>query len=156
MKIGILGGTGRMGSRLARGYIQADHEVILGSRSQDKAKKVAVEIGGHVRGGTLQAAAQEGEIIVLAVGFRDAVETLRTVREGLTDKIVVAWKTGRALIARDHPEGAQGSATGVCSYRVDRSSGRENGEQGGCDVEPFAPGFSRVHLPRAAQLRQRK
>ncbi len=89
MKIGILGGTGRMGSRLARGYIQAGHEVILGSRSPKKAENVAAGIGGHVRGGSLQTAAQEGEIIVLAVGFRDAAGTVRSVQDALIGKIIV-------------------------------------------------------------------
>ena len=51
MKIGILGGTGRMGSRLARGYAQAGHDVMIGSRSLKKAEDVATEIGGRVRGG---------------------------------------------------------------------------------------------------------
>ncbi len=89
MKIGILGGTGRMGSRLAHGYAQAGHEVILGSRSPKKAENVAAKISAHVRGGSLQTAAQEGEIIVLAVGFRDAAGTLRAVQDALTGKIVV-------------------------------------------------------------------
>ena len=54
-----------------------------------KAENMAAEIGGHVRGGSLQTAAQEGEIIVLAVGFRDAAGTLRAVQDALTGKIVV-------------------------------------------------------------------
>ncbi len=89
MKIGILGGTGRMGSRLARSYGQAGHEVILGSRSPKKAENVAAGIDGHVCGGSLQRAAQEGEIIVLAVGFRDAAGTVRSLQDTLTGKIVV-------------------------------------------------------------------
>ncbi len=89
MKIGILGGTGRMGSRLAHVYVQAGHDVILGSRSPKKADNVATEIGGHVRGGSLQTAAQEGELIVVAVGFVDAAATVRAVHDYLTGKIIV-------------------------------------------------------------------
>ena len=89
MEIGILGGTGRMGSRLARGYRQAGHKIILGSRSSKKAENVAAEMGDRVRGGSLQQAAQEGEMIVLAVGFRDAAGTVRAVRDALTGKIIV-------------------------------------------------------------------
>ncbi len=89
MRIGILGGTGRMGSRLATGYAQAGHEVILGSRSQKKAEGIAAAIGGYVRGGSLQTAAEQGEIIVLAVAFRDAAGTVRAVQNDLTGKIVV-------------------------------------------------------------------
>ena len=89
MKIGILGGTGRMGSRLARGYLQAGHEIILGSRSPKKADQVATEMGDGVRGGSLQQSAEEGEMIVLAVGFRDAAGTVRAVRDALSGKIIV-------------------------------------------------------------------
>ncbi len=89
MKIGILGGTGRMGSRLARVYVQAGHDIILGSRSPKKADNAAAEIGDHVRGGSLQTAAQEGELIVLAVGFGDAAVTVRSVHDYLTGKIIV-------------------------------------------------------------------
>jgi hypothetical protein len=78
-----------MGSHLGRGYAQAGHEVILGSRSPKKAEDVAAEISGHVRGGSLQTAAHEAEIIVLAVGFRDATGTLRAVQDALAGKIIV-------------------------------------------------------------------
>ena len=74
---------------MARGYAQAGHEVILGSRSAKKAENVAAEIGGCVRGGSHQTAAQEAEIIVLAVGFRDAAGMLRAVQDALTGKILV-------------------------------------------------------------------
>ena len=89
MKIGILGGTGRMGSRLARSYAQAGHEVILGSRSPKKAENVTAGMGGLVCGGSLQRAAGEGEMIVLAVGFHDAAATVRAVQDALTGKIIV-------------------------------------------------------------------
>ena len=61
----------------------------MGSRSPKKAENVAAGIGVHVCGGSLQRAAQEGEMIVLAVGFRDAAETVRSVQDALTGKIVV-------------------------------------------------------------------
>ena len=89
MRIGILGGTGRMGSGLARGYHQAGHEVILGSRQPMKAEKLANEIGTGVSGASLQSAAQNAELIVLAIGFRDVSATLRSVHEALRDRIVV-------------------------------------------------------------------
>lgn len=89
MRIGILGGTGRMGSGLARGYHQAGHEVILGSRQPMKAEKLANEIGTGVSGASLQSAAQNAELIVLAIGFRDVSATLRLVHEALRDRIVV-------------------------------------------------------------------
>jgi len=89
MKIGILGGTGRMGSGLAGGYAKAGHEVILGSRSPQKAENVGAEIGGGVRGGSNQTAAKEAELVLLAMGFRDAAGTIQTVRDVVAGKIVV-------------------------------------------------------------------
>ena len=53
MKIGILGGTGRMGCGLADSYARRGHEVFLGSRSPDQARAVALGIEGEVRGGSL-------------------------------------------------------------------------------------------------------
>lgn len=74
---------------MARGYVQAGHKVILGSRSLKKAEDVAAGIGGDVCGGSLQSAAGEAEMIVLAVGFRDAAATVRSVQDALTGKIIV-------------------------------------------------------------------
>ncbi len=89
MRIGILGGTGRMGSRLARGYQQAGHEIILGSRHPKKSNNLAAEIGIGVRGGSLDSAAQEADMIILAVGFRDAAGTVRPLQDVLGGKIIV-------------------------------------------------------------------
>ena len=89
MRIGILGGTGRMGRGLAHSYVHAGHEVILGSRSPNRAQNAAKEIGPGVRGASLQKAAQEGEIVVLAVGFSDAAATVLAVENVLVGKILI-------------------------------------------------------------------
>ena len=51
MKIGILGGTGRMGRGLADSYARRGHEVFLGSRSPDQAQRIRVpeRARNHVR-----------------------------------------------------------------------------------------------------------
>lgn len=49
MNIGILGGTGRMGTGLAQGYARAGHAVVLGSRDAEKASKAAAQLGGSVQ-----------------------------------------------------------------------------------------------------------
>ncbi|MFP6702564.1 MAG: NAD(P)-binding domain-containing protein, partial [Planctomycetaceae bacterium] len=89
MKIGILGGSGRMGRGLARGYANAGHEVILGSRSAQRAIDTASELGDGVSGGSLADAAQIGELVVLAVPFGDAVATVEPLRDSLAGKIVI-------------------------------------------------------------------
>ena len=89
MRIGILGGTGRMGRGLARGYAAVGHEVFLGSRSAQRAADAASGMDGEVRGGSLAEAAEMGELIVLAVPFGDAVATVEPLQESLVEKIVI-------------------------------------------------------------------
>ncbi|HIC67902.1 MAG TPA: NADPH-dependent F420 reductase, partial [Candidatus Latescibacteria bacterium] len=89
MKIGILGGTGRMGRGLARGYAAVGHEVFLGSRSAQRASDAASEMDGEVSGGSLAEAAEFGELVVLAVPFGDAVATVESVQDSLAGKIVI-------------------------------------------------------------------
>ena len=89
MKIGILGGTGRMGRGLARGYAAAGHEVFLGSRSAQRARDAASESRAGVSGGSLAEAAESGELIVLAVPFGDAVATIEPLQDSLAGKIVI-------------------------------------------------------------------
>ena len=87
--IGILGGTGRMGLGLARGYAKAGHQVFLGSRTPQRGKNAATQIEGEVQGGSLDEAARAAEIIFVAVPFRDAAATVRALAGALVGKIVV-------------------------------------------------------------------
>ena len=48
--IGILGGTGDQGRGLARRFALAGHQVIIGSRSPERATAAAQEIGHGVQG----------------------------------------------------------------------------------------------------------
>ena len=89
MKIGILGGTGRMGRGLARGYVAAGHEVFLGSRSVQRASEAASEIASGVSGGSMAEAAATGELVILAVPFGEAVATVEPLQGALAGKIVV-------------------------------------------------------------------
>ena len=89
MKIGILGGTGRMGRGLAGGFSRAGHQVLLGSRTPERARDVAVEIAEDTRGGSLMETASEAELVVLAVPFAEAEGMIRALEEWLADKIVV-------------------------------------------------------------------
>ena len=89
MKIGILGGTGRMGQGLARGYAAVGHEVFLGSRSPGRAADIASELAGGISGGSLSEAAEFGELVVLAVPFGDAAEIVEAVQDSLAEKIVI-------------------------------------------------------------------
>jgi NAD(P)-dependent dehydrogenase (short-subunit alcohol dehydrogenase family) len=58
-KVLIIGGTGGIGRALAERYASLDSEVILTSRSAERAEAAAAEIGGNVRGIALDIAEPE-------------------------------------------------------------------------------------------------
>jgi NADPH-dependent F420 reductase len=72
----------------------AGEEVIIGSRSQEKAEKVAAELnaelgGSRVRGLDNVQAAAEADIVVLTVPYSAHVATLESVRQQLRGKILI-------------------------------------------------------------------
>ena len=73
MKIGIIG-TGKMGSHLAQRWVAKGHEIMFGSRTPDKAVDLAKQVGKNATGGSMAAAAEFGEVVVLAVPWRAAKE----------------------------------------------------------------------------------
>jgi 8-hydroxy-5-deazaflavin:NADPH oxidoreductase len=87
--IAILGGSGELGSALARRWAQAGYPVIIGSRSSDRAIEAAARIGRQVRGAENILAAAAAEIIVVAVPYSNHVDTLQAIRQVASGKIVV-------------------------------------------------------------------
>jgi NADPH-dependent F420 reductase len=102
MKIGILGGTGNMGRGLAI-RLAMRHDILVGSRSLEKAGRTAKnlenvakgfylnELEGSI-GGVLNADAIEGsEVVVVCLPAKYSLPTLKVLKENLTpDKIVVS------------------------------------------------------------------
>jgi len=66
MNITIIG-PGKVGIPLTKYLAKVGHRVFIGSRDEDKAKKIANEIGSGVQGKSIQDAVAEGDIIFLAV-----------------------------------------------------------------------------------------
>jgi NADPH-dependent F420 reductase len=87
--IAILGGTGDLGSGLAKCWLTAGYDVVIGSRSAEKAQAFAKELGGSARGESNVAAAKAAEIVVVAVPFSNHEATLREIRDAVQGKIVV-------------------------------------------------------------------
>jgi NADPH-dependent F420 reductase len=97
--LAILGGTGDLGTGLARRWAQAGYEVIIGSRTQDKAEAAVAdlrevmaergvtEIG--VRAMENLAAAQAADIVTLTVPYSHQAGTLELVRAALQGKILI-------------------------------------------------------------------
>lgn len=97
--LALLGGTGDLGTGLARRWAQAGYRVIIGSRTQQKAEAAAADLRGVMaeRGvGDIQveamenlAAAEAADIVTLTVPFSHQVSTLQHVRAALEGKILI-------------------------------------------------------------------
>lgn len=94
LRIAVLGGTGKEGSGLAARWAHAGYDVVIGSRQQEKADRVAAEVNellGHelIRGMLNPDAATHADIAVLTVPYAAHKPTLESVREQLQGKIMV-------------------------------------------------------------------
>lgn len=97
--IAILGGTGGLGTGLARRWVQAGYQVIIGSRDAQSAERAAEDLQEVMRdrgvtavavsGAENAQAAAKAEIIALTVPFAHQASTLEAVKEHLQDKILV-------------------------------------------------------------------
>jgi NADPH-dependent F420 reductase len=93
VKIGILGGTGPQGRGLARRFAAAGRDVIIGSRSAERAERIAAEYprledtGGITGGSNLDAAA--AELVIVTVPYDGHAELLSSLAHELAGKIVV-------------------------------------------------------------------
>jgi len=89
MTLGILGGTGDQGRGLARRFAMAGNPVIIGSRSEERAKAAAAEIGYGVQGMTNQDTAEYAQIVIAAIPWEGHAELLSALAPRLAGKIVV-------------------------------------------------------------------
>ena len=97
--IAILGGTGDLGTGLARRWAQAGYEVVIGSRTIDKAEVAANDLKAlmaergvknvSVRAADNLAAAQAADIVAMTVPFSHQKSTLESVKDALQGKILI-------------------------------------------------------------------
>ncbi|HYB46136.1 MAG TPA: NADPH-dependent F420 reductase [Streptosporangiaceae bacterium] len=87
--IGILGGTGDQGRGLALRFARAGHPVIIGSRSAERARAAAIEIGYGVQGLANRDAAREARLVIAAVPYEGHAGLLSALAPELAGKIVV-------------------------------------------------------------------
>ncbi len=87
--IGVLGGTGEQGRGLATRFSQAGLNVVIGSRTAERATDVAREIGGSVRGMSNEDTARECDIVIVAVPWDGHRELLEGLAVPLVGKLVV-------------------------------------------------------------------
>ncbi len=88
--IAVLGGTGDQGRGLARRFAMAGHQVIIGSRSAERAAAAAAGLGiPGVRGMANPGAAREGDVVIAAVPWEGHASLLASLVGELAGKIVV-------------------------------------------------------------------
>ncbi|MGD9890336.1 MAG: NADPH-dependent F420 reductase [Dehalococcoidia bacterium] len=95
MKIAILGGTGDEGLGLAMRWAKSGDEVIIGSRSAERALEAAHKVRdavpfGHVTGMANDAASEAAEVVIVSVPYGGQRDTLLTLAPALTDKVVIS------------------------------------------------------------------
>lgn len=98
MKIAILGGTGNIGKGFALRWAQK-HDVIVGSRSAEKAMGVAAEytkilrdrgIEATIEGMDNKAAAEVADVIIVAIRYEQVPSVVKLITPVLKDQIVVS------------------------------------------------------------------
>jgi NADPH-dependent F420 reductase len=93
--VAVIGGTGKEGPGLALRWAKSrQYQVIIGSRQQEKAERVAAELNARlgedlIRGMINPDAAEAADLVVLTVPYSAHAPTLESIRAGLTDKILV-------------------------------------------------------------------
>lgn len=117
--IAVLGASGDLGGGLALRWAMAGYEVIIGSRTKEKARAAAAQLNERgpehsVMGMSNIEAAAAGEIVVMTVPFANHQSTLESIKEAVQDKVfvdvtvpLVPPKVGTVQL----PEGGSASAS---------------------------------------------
>ena len=97
MKIAIIGGTGGQGLGIAIRFVQAGEDVIIGSRTEEKAQAAVDKIKDllekddipNLKAAENSDAATEAELLVLTVPLAAQTSTCKSIKEGAKDKIII-------------------------------------------------------------------
>jgi NADPH-dependent F420 reductase len=86
--IAIIGGTGHLGKAIARRLVNAGHQVVIGSRTAEKAQVTAGEIGA-AGAGENTAVASGKDIVIVTVPYASQADTLKQIAPLVGSAIVV-------------------------------------------------------------------
>jgi 8-hydroxy-5-deazaflavin:NADPH oxidoreductase len=94
-QIAVIGGTGPQGKGLAYRWAKHGHEVVVGSRSADRAEAAAKEIADRLPDATVSgadnaSAAEGADVVVLAVPYDGHDDLVRSLAEHLAGKVVIS------------------------------------------------------------------
>lgn len=107
VKIGILGGTGPAGSALAARLADVGYDVIIGSRSEARAKEKVDELLEKWPGRNLaieagdNAAAAAADVVVVATPWDGATQTAASVSDHLHGKVVISMANALTRIGKE-------------------------------------------------------
>jgi len=126
MKIAIFGGTGDLGRGLAICFAAAGHDIVVGSRSQERADRAAAGLREALPEGNFVpmenvAAADAGELAIVSIPWEGIEQTIPPLADALAGKIVItvanALKFGKsgamAVQGAELPAGAPSCAHAV-------------------------------------------
>ncbi len=98
-RIAILGGTGALGTGLARRWAEAGYALIIGSRTQEKAEQAVNDLRSTLAQRGIKSidvtaadnisAAEQADIVVLTVPYEHHASTLASVKAAVQDKILI-------------------------------------------------------------------
>ena len=151
-KIAVLGGTGNLGHALAWRWARAGHEVIIGSRTAEKAQEAANDLNQRlgkevVRAADNPTATAEAEVVVLTVPFAAHSAVLESIKPNLNGQIfidtTVPLRPPRVAVAQLPEEGSAAeitqkivgdSARVVAAFHNAAASLLEQDEDFECDI----------------------
>ncbi len=87
--IAVVGGTGDLGSAIARRLLAAGYPVIVGSRDAERAAAVAATLGAAGRGASNVDAARAADIVIVTVPFASQAGILASIVPVVQGKLVV-------------------------------------------------------------------
>lgn len=95
MIIAIIGGTGKEGKGLAYRWAKIGHQVIIGSREQEKAQRIASELNEtypnikSLQGTQNLTAAQNADVVVITVPYSAHLAIVESIKSSVQGKIVI-------------------------------------------------------------------
>ncbi|WP_327291393.1 NADPH-dependent F420 reductase [Streptomyces sp. NBC_01198] len=123
--VGVLGGTGDQGRGLAYRLGRAGQQVIIGSRSAERARSAAEELGAGVEGADNAECARRSDVVIVAVPWDGHAGILESLRAELAGKLVVDCvnplgfdKQGAYALTPDEGSAAQQAAALLPDSRV--------------------------------------
>src|SRR5579859_5198694 len=157
MKIAVIG-SGNIGSALIRKLHPKGHHIYIGTRNIDKPGiKELTSLSSLIIAGSIEAAVEQSEVIILAVPFPAILETLNSLK-GVEQKIIIETTNafGKTIPGYDNAAQAIKQITGCLNVaKCFNTAGAENIEQttfGTLKIDTFTAGDSIIAKQTAQHL----